>query len=48
MLDPRLRFPNVEGIFPGPAATQKVYQCIEWFSQLHGGATMIDKFEHVD
>ena len=47
-LDPRLPFPDsVRGIFPGPAATQKVYQGIEWFSQL-AGATMIDSFEHVD
>ena len=36
-LDPRLPFPDsVGGIFPGPATTQKVYQGIEWFSQLAG------------
>ena len=36
-LDPRLPFPDsVGGIFPGPATTQKVYQSIEWFSQLAG------------
>ena len=41
MLDPRLPFPDsVEGIFPGPATTQKVYQGIDWFSQL--AATMND------
>ena len=32
---------------PGPATTQKVYQGIEWISQL-AGATIIDSFEHVD
>ena len=32
-LDPRVTFP---GIFPGPATTKKVYQGIEWFSQLVG------------
>ena len=37
MLNPRLLFPDsVEGIFPGPATTQKVYQGTEWFSQLAG------------
>ena len=36
-LDPRLPFPDsVGGIFPGPATTLKVYQGIEWFSQLAG------------
>ena len=36
-LDPRLPFPDsVGGIFPGPATTQKVYQGIEWFSQMTG------------
>ena len=46
-LDPRLPLPDsVGGIFPGPATTQKVYQGIEWFSQL--AATMNDSFEHVD
>ena len=36
-LDPHLPFPDsVWGIFPGPATTQKVYQGIEWFSQLVG------------
>ena len=37
-LDPRLPFytDSVGGIFPGPATTQKVYQGIEWFSQLAG------------
>ena len=46
-LDPRLPFPySVWGIFPGPVTTQKVYQGIEWFSQL--AATMNDSFEHVD
>ena len=36
-LDRSLPFPNsVGGIFPGPATTQKVYQGIEWFSQLAG------------
>ena len=34
-IDPRLPFPHsVGGIFPGPATTQKIYQGIEWFSQL--------------
>ena len=34
-LDPRLPLPDsVGGFFPGPATTQKVYQGIEWFSQL--------------
>ena len=47
MLDPRLPFPYlVGGIFPGPDTMQKVYQGIEWFSQL--AATMNDSFEHVD
>ena len=46
-LDPRLPFPDsVGGIFPC-STTQKVYQGIEWFSQL-AGLTMIDSFEHVD
>ena len=36
-LDPRLQFLNlVGGIFPGPATTHRVYQGIEWFSQLAG------------
>ena len=36
-LDPRLPFPDSVGeIFPGPATTQKVYQGIEWSSQLAG------------
>ena len=36
-LVPRLPFPDsVGGIFPGPTTTQKVYQGIEWFSQLAG------------
>ena len=36
-LDPRSPFPDsVGGIIPGPATTQKVYQGIEWFSQLAG------------
>ena len=36
-LDPRSPFPDsVWGIIPGPATTQKVYQGIEWFSQLAG------------
>ena len=47
MSDPRLPFPDsVGGILPGPATTQKVYQGIEWFSQLT--ATTNDSFEHVD
>ena len=47
MLDPRLPFPvSVGGICPGPTTTQKVYQGIEWFSQL--AATMNDSFEHVE
>ena len=46
-LDPRLPFPDsVGGIFPC-STTQKVYQGIEWFSQL-AGLTMIDSFEHVN
>ena len=46
-LDPRLPFPDSVGwIFPCPATTQKVYQGIEWFSQL--AATMNGSFEHVD
>ena len=33
----RLPFPDsVGGIFPGPATNLKVYQGIEWFSQLAG------------
>ena len=36
-LDPRLPFlDSVGGMFPGPATTQRVYQGIEWFSQLVG------------
>ena len=36
-IDRRLPFcDSVGGIFPGPATTQKVYQGIEWFSQLAG------------
>ena len=35
-LAPRLPFPRLRGIFPGPATTQNVYQGIEWFSQLAG------------
>ena len=35
-LHPRLLFPWLGQIFPGPATTQKVYQGIEWFSQLTG------------
>ena len=36
-LDPRLPFPkSVGGIFHSPVTTQKVYQGIEWFSQLAG------------
>ena len=47
MLDSRLPFPDsVEGIFPGPATTQKVYQDMDWFSQL--AATMNDSLEYVD
>ena len=37
MLDTRLPVADSVGaIFPGPATTQRVYQAIEWFSQLAG------------